>query len=174
MSLPTLIAASSPQQRTALRNLSRLYTYDLSERSPHLKKFVCDAEGNYDECVQPYLDASDCDCYLIDVDGEWAGFVIVRKITTETDGSTPICQIAEFFVLRKFRRRGIATQAAHAAFDRYSGIWEVHVLPENEQACAFWQLAIETYCTNGVSPSEDQTEEYECRNNTYNFASRKK
>lgn len=50
--------------------------------------------------------------------------------------------IAEFLVLPKYRRRGVGTAAARAAFAEFPGDWEVHQVPGNRAAVEFWHRAI--------------------------------
>jgi len=53
--------------------------------------------------------------------------------------------MAEFFVMRSYRRRGVGLAAAFAAFDRFKGPWEVRQRDENVAAIAFWRRAIHDY-----------------------------
>ena len=72
--------------------------------------------------------------FLIEVDGHIAGLVLVRHGEPSW--------IAEFLVLPKFRRAGIGTTGARQAFARFPGSWEVHEIPGNDAAVAFWRRAI--------------------------------
>jgi predicted acetyltransferase len=53
--------------------------------------------------------------------------------------------MAEFFILRKYRRQGAGTRAARELFDRFPGRWEVAEIPENAPAIAFWRKVIAGY-----------------------------
>jgi len=53
--------------------------------------------------------------------------------------------IDEFFVLRKYRRRGVGAHVARTVFDRFPGHWEVSELRENTAAQAFWRRVIGRY-----------------------------
>ena len=70
---------------------------------------------------------------------EVAGFAIV-----DTKGSSPEVEfnMAQFFVHRKFKGRGIAAGAAGQCFARFSGLWEVNVIPLNRGAFHFWSRII--------------------------------
>jgi len=50
----------------------------------------------------------------------------------EVDGRGSPLQIAEFVVLRRFRRRGVGLAAARAVLRRLSGSWQVHVVEGND------------------------------------------
>jgi predicted acetyltransferase len=80
--------------------------------------------------------------FLVKVDGELAGLVLVGP-----DGAQPTSQydVAEFFILRKFRRKGVGEQAARDVFNRFRGRWEVRVIVENEPALAFWRRVLSRY-----------------------------
>ena len=56
--------------------------------------------------------------------------------------------MAEFFVLRKFRRRGIGRLAAHQLFARYPGLWRVYQEAGNLPAQSFWREVVSRYTHN--------------------------
>jgi predicted acetyltransferase len=59
--------------------------------------------------------------------------------------------VAEFFVVRGARRRGVGTRAAHAVFGRFPGAWEVRVRKENVAAMAFWARAMDGWAHRAVT-----------------------
>ena len=77
---------------------------------------------------------------LIRADGRIAGFVLVNQwsaLDRPLDHS-----VAEFFVLRKYRRARVGTRAAHLAFRQLPGRWEVPVASYNHGALAFWRHVV--------------------------------
>jgi predicted acetyltransferase len=67
-------------------------------------------------------------------------------VNGEGHGSAAVDRnVAEFFILRKYRRGGHGTAAAHAAFDRHPGQWEAAVARRNVGALAFWRKAIASH-----------------------------
>jgi predicted acetyltransferase len=50
--------------------------------------------------------------------------------------------MAEFFVLRKYRRQGLGRDAAQTIFRRLPGPWTVRQQLTNPAATAFWRRAI--------------------------------
>lgn len=76
--------------------------------------------------------------------GRLAGFALVTDLTLlpESAGGH---DLAEFFVLRAYRRRGVGGVAARQIFDRFPGPWEVRELAENAPAIAFWRRVIDGY-----------------------------
>ncbi len=73
--------------------------------------------------------------FLVRVEGKLAGFVLVRQL--ETEGDEPLWQMAEFFIVRKYRRRGIGREVAHRVFGQFEGRWEVTQEEGNLPAQAF-------------------------------------
>jgi predicted acetyltransferase len=79
--------------------------------------------------------------FLIKINGKLAGFVLVHKIL-QTSGSNTVWDVAEFFVLRAYRRRGVGREAAHSVLRQFPGHWQVRVMQANRTAHRFWQRAI--------------------------------
>jgi len=73
-----------------------------------------------------------------------AGFapVSARTLLPKSAGGH---DLAEFFVLRAYRRRGVGATAARQLFDRFPGRWEVRELAENAPAIASWRRVIDGY-----------------------------
>lgn len=82
--------------------------------------------------------------FLIYVDDKIAGFALVSSHTylQENKGGK---SIAEFFVMPKYRRRGVGTYVAHKLFDMFPGKWEVSEINDNIPAIQFWRFAINKY-----------------------------
>jgi predicted acetyltransferase len=84
---------------------------------------------------------------LIYANSKIAGFVLVNAYTCleENAGAK---SIAEFFVMRKYRRRGIGKQAAFLVFDMFPGKWEVRQIRSNLDGYRFWKRVIAEYTNN--------------------------
>jgi predicted acetyltransferase len=78
--------------------------------------------------------------FVVRVGGRPAGFALVRELPAL--GGVPAREMAEFFVLRPYRRRGIGTRVARALFTRFPGRWELSVLTWNVTARPFWRRLI--------------------------------
>jgi predicted acetyltransferase len=50
--------------------------------------------------------------------------------------------VVEFFVMRKYRRKGVATEFARRIFARFPGRWEVRIVHNNAAAQAFWRHVV--------------------------------
>jgi predicted acetyltransferase len=128
-----LILATQEQQ-PVLANLLELYIHDFSE-------FVDvepgqDGRFGYPQLAPYWTDANRLP-YLIWIDGRLAGFVLVKREGDRWD-------IAEFFVVRGQRRRGVGMQAAHQLWRKVPGQWQVRVM-EGNPAAEFWTRAIANF-----------------------------
>jgi predicted acetyltransferase len=74
--------------------------------------------------------------FVIRVDGHLAGFAVVDERAHFAGAGTR--EIAEFFVLRRYRRRGVGGRVARALFARFPGRWELAELVWNTGAQRFW------------------------------------
>jgi predicted acetyltransferase len=117
--------------RPLLTQLFELYQYDFSEWSGG----DVDDDGRYGEDRLPlYWVESARHPFLFRVDGHWAGLALVREGVPH--------DMAEFFVMRKYRRGGVGTEAARGVFARFPGEWQVRQMRLNPQATVFWRRAI--------------------------------
>ena len=82
--------------------------------------------------------------FLIYCGANLAGFVLVNSHTVVLEQGTGRA-IAEFFVMRKYRRQGVGRRAAFYAFDRFPGLWEVREDTNNLAGQEFWRTIIAEY-----------------------------
>ncbi|MBI4751144.1 MAG: GNAT family N-acetyltransferase [Acidobacteria bacterium] len=137
------------EQKPILANLLELYIYDFSE----LMDLKLDDNGRFGYPQLPlYWTEPHRFPFLIAVDGHWAGFVLVHK-GSQISGDEHIWDIAEFFILRGYRRLGIGTQVAAEIWKKFPGTWEVRVIDQNQKATAFWGRAIEDFTGTAVDPT---------------------
>lgn len=136
------VVEATVDDKPALRQLLELYCHDFSAYNGA----DVDAQGLY---RYPYLDdywtEEERHPFLFKVEGQLAGFAFVRA------GSPH--DMAEFFVMRKYRRSGVGIDAARAVFAKFPGEWQVRELTANAGATAFWRNAIP------VSFTEDTNDE---------------
>lgn len=127
------------EDKPLIRRMMDLYLYDFSE----MAGFDLDAHGYYHYAyLDHYWVEPDRHPFLVRVDGKLAGFVLVNRHTLSTDNEFAI---AEFFIMRKYRRQGIGRAVAFNIFDRFHGKWEVYEIIENTSAQAFWRKVIGEY-----------------------------
>jgi predicted acetyltransferase len=134
----TVVPAGSETAAT-VRSLNQLYLHDLSEGAG----WDVSEDGRFDDDdVTGYWQDPRCHPFLIRVDGRLGGFAVVDGYSHLT-GQPGVCDIAEFFVLRRYRRAGVGRQAAQLLFARFPGCWEVRQLPSNAAGTAFWLRVID-------------------------------
>jgi ribosomal-protein-alanine N-acetyltransferase len=131
-----------------MQTMGAYYVYDISEYCGDEPGWEFPETGIY-ECpdLRPYFEDADTHPYFIRAAGELAGFAIV-----DTKGSNAEVEfnMAQFFVHRKFKGRGVGAAAASWCFGTYRGIWEVNVIPANRGAFAFWSRIIPRCATGAV------------------------
>ena len=128
--------------KDVIKNLMQFYIYDFSE--------YVDYDVEEDGLFKPYPNLeeywreADKFPYVIKKDEKYAGFVLVKTMKSEKH----YYSIAEFFIMKKYRRTGIGKAAARQIFNLHKGQWEVHQRENNKPAQEFWNKVISEY-TNG-------------------------
>lgn len=132
---------ATPSDVPTLRRLMQLYLYDLVPAAGW--DIGTDGAFGDPEVIERFWSGADRSAYLIRVDGQLGGFVLLREGSYY--GGPGTREVSEFFILRPHRRRGIGERAAVSLFDRFPGRWEVRVLAENIAAREFWRAVIGRY-----------------------------
>jgi predicted acetyltransferase len=133
------ILPAALDQKPVLAQLLELYSYDFSEFTGE----DVDPGGRYGyDYLDRYWDEAGRFAYLFRLNGKWAGFALIRDI--EQDG-VAVHWMAEFFVMRKYRRMKVGWLAAQVIFDLHPGCWQVGQIAANLPAQAFWRQTIADY-----------------------------
>jgi predicted acetyltransferase len=133
----TLIRAGAKHQ-SALGNLLELYIHEFSE----LLSIDIGDDGRYGYKSLPlYRSDSARLPFLARLDGKLVGFVLVTR-SSEPSGDGESWDMAEFFVLRRYRHRGIGTDLATIVWLRCPGRWQIRVMGKNIRARKFWKSSI--------------------------------
>jgi predicted acetyltransferase len=122
-------------EHPVLENLLQLYIYDFSEI---VGLDVADDGRFKDKSLSLYWQDSWRHPYLIRADGKLAGFALVHE-RSRLSGEMGIWDLAEFFVMRKYRRQGIGSLVATRLFETHRGKWEIRQRHDNGVASAFWR-----------------------------------
>jgi predicted acetyltransferase len=85
-------------------------------------------------------------------------------------GDVAVFDVAEFFVVRGVRRRGIGRAAACELFRSFPGRWEVRVAEFNVTAQRFWRSVIEQFA-GGLLQTDAWTRDDGSRWTVFRFAS---
>ncbi len=127
------------EEKSILRNLMELYAYDFSE----FDDADVDSHGLYGySYLDHYWTEEGRHALFFKVDDRLAGFAMVRQC--QIDGALT-WTMAEFFVMRKYRKHGLGRTAAWRIFDQFPGLWNVAELAENLPAQVFWRRIINEY-----------------------------
>lgn len=148
---PQFELAEVPQtSRPVLARLLQLYLYEMSA----FDGAEIGPDGRY---AYAYLDHYWFEPgrypFLVVVAARPAGFALVRTL----DPTGPVYSMAEFFILRPHRRRGLGGAVAWALFDRFPGHWHVAYETSNLPAGLFWRRTIAAY-TGGDYAETEATE----------------
>ena len=130
-------------ERASIERLSQFYIYDFSEMEPpRSNEMEFGEQGGYRPLpeIDSYWRVEGFRPLLIRVKDRLAGFALIN--TRSRHSGRVEHNMAEFFVARKYRRRGVATEAVCQVLARYPGHWEVAVAERNVAARAFWPRAI--------------------------------
>jgi predicted acetyltransferase len=131
-----------------LGNLMELYVHDLSAiflqvelgpdgrfGYPGLRGYVTGSGGRV--------------AFVIRASGRVAGFVLVQRGSPFSD-DPDVLDVAEFFVLRRFRGQGVGRAAAELLWDRLPGRWSVRAAVNNGDAVSFWRGVVGAYTKGAV------------------------
>lgn len=125
------VVRARAKDRPVLWRLMQLYLHDFS-RFDHR---AINERGEFEyRWFEHYWKESERIPLLVRVDGEWAGFALVRLGRPN--------QIAEFFILPKHRRSGVGRKVAAECLARWPGRWLIHQVTGNDEAKAFWRAVI--------------------------------
>jgi predicted acetyltransferase len=133
----TAIIPARDDQKALIANLIQLYLYDMTETMP----FPVGPDGRFE---YDFFDRFWRFPYLIHSGNDIAGFAFVTDECPLT-GRKPCWFMAEFFVLKAYRRRGVGQAAVTAILGRHPGDWHVAVPLANRPAQAFWGTALASH-----------------------------
>ncbi len=154
------IGRAQADEAPTLARLMQLYLHDFSEFAPLGSPYgELAGDGLF---VYPHLDLywvePGREPLLVRINGRLAGFVLVGDWSAS--GRPVDFAIAEFFVARKYRRRGIGTEIARQVIDARPGKWEVAVLSVNQPALAFWRQALPQIHSGAIDMIESTSERW--------------
>ena len=136
------IDPATAAEQTIIANLLQLYIHDFSELFAGSARCDLDDDGLYRPDI-PLADWWQLPGHfplLFRVAGKLAGFALIND--HGHSGEAVDRNVAEFFIVRKYRRAGIGLAAAKAIFARWPGQWEAAVMRANTGAWAFWDKTI--------------------------------
>jgi predicted acetyltransferase len=145
LDLEVLHAAS--EQSNTLANLFQLYAYDFSD----FHDVEIGEDGRFAfEKLSLFWSEPGRYAFLLRKAQKLAGFALVKK-GSDVAKAENVWDMAEFFVLRRYRRNGVGTEAARQIWSRFPGAWEIRVMEDNHGAYQFWAHAVKTALGQDVS-----------------------
>jgi predicted acetyltransferase len=152
----TTLHAATQSDAPLLSNLLELYIHDVCDLFPTVE-LGADGRFGYPKLPLYWSEPARRFAYLIRERDRVAGFVLVTRgspVTTDPN----VFDIAEFFVVRKYRRLGVGRRAAFLLWNGLAGKWTVRVSVGNRGALEFWSDIIAEFtrgtAEEGVRPGE--------------------
>ena len=142
-----LLAPAMPCDAAVLSNLLELYSHDLSQ--VFALELGTNGRFGYEKLPLYWSEPERRFPFLIRVGARVAGFVLVTRGSPASDDPNSF-DIAEFFVLRRYRRSGVGRQAAFLLWNRFAAHWIVRVSEGNKNGLRFWANVIAEY-TGGTA-----------------------
>lgn len=138
MSTGVELIRAGAEHQSALANLLELYSHDFSE----LVQIDVGDDGRYGYKDLPLYWSDDSRLpFLAKLDGKLVGFALAAR-TIKPLGDGECWDMAEFFVLRRYRHRGIGSEIARKVWLLCPGRWQIRVMEENLPARKFWESSI--------------------------------
>ncbi len=137
------VRLASGSEKALIGGLSQFYIYDFSEMEPaNSQGLEFNDQGGFGPLpdFDDYWSRESFYPLMIRLKDKPVGFALLN--TNSHRGGTIERNMGEFFVARKHRRRGLATEAVRQILLLYPGRWEVAVAERNLAAKRFWPRAI--------------------------------
>jgi len=142
-----VLQAATASDSTLLANLLELYIHDLSVVFPHVE-LGADGRFGYARLPLYFAEPDRRFPFLIRSGGRVVGFALAKRGSPAVPDPN-VLDVAEFFVLRRYRQSGIGRQAASLLWHRLPGRWTVRVFEANADALRFWRGAVAEF-THGA------------------------
>jgi predicted acetyltransferase len=134
VSLSPILEAEAP----VLANLLELYCHDMSAYFPI--QLGDDGRFGYPSLASYFREPETRFAYFIRCSGKLAGFALATR-GSPVSPLPEALDVAEFFVLRAQRQRGVGALAARQLWSTRRGRWLVRVALANTPALSFWRRA---------------------------------
>jgi predicted acetyltransferase len=139
-------ARGAARDREWIESVYRDYLDDLSPLNTGVFSMTSLGEIGYSESDQlaRWFGVSTVNPLVIVRGTEPAGFAMVARGNATAKPSVDY-RMAEFFVARTFRRRGVGRLAVELILNRFAGRWEIIEYLRNPVAVAFWRHVVANY-----------------------------
>ncbi|WP_188989198.1 GNAT family N-acetyltransferase [Paenibacillus nasutitermitis] len=157
------LITADEHDKPILRNLMQYYQYDSSA-------YTNEDPGRFGLFDYKYLDHYWTDqgkeeegrqAFLVKVNHMLGGFVLVNNHSILKKPGNETKTIAEFFIMRKWRRQGVGKEVAYKTFEIHKGIWEIKQEKENIGAQRFWENVINEYTAGNFKRVESVGDDWD-------------
>jgi predicted acetyltransferase len=153
------IHRARPEDEPTLRHLMQLLLYDRSE----FDGTDVDEQGSFGyDWLGHYWIEDGRHPFVVRVGRPIAGFVLVHELekASVSGADEPLHSIAELFILRRYRRRGVGRVVARRMFDMFPGRWSVRERDANAPARAFWSSVIAEYTRGHFDEQRERSDAF--------------
>jgi predicted acetyltransferase len=154
---------------TVVSNLLELYSHDLSD--VFALELGTDGRFGYEKLPLYWSEPENRFPFLIRAGSRLAGLALVTRGSPVSEDPNDF-DIAEFFVLRRYRRSGVGRQAAFLLWNQFAVRWFVRVSEGNQQGLRFWANVIAEYTSGTVVETTRLSSPHAWRVFTFNSAKR--
>jgi len=142
-----VIVRQESSDRQWLENVYPLYLHDLSEFEGSC--YTLNSEGRWQPDYLPaWFELPGANALLLSSSSERIGFALVGRRPFPYLSPDADQRLSEFFVLRQYRRRGLAAEASRMVLERFPGAWELEVVHGNHPALRFWETRLQSWSTD--------------------------
>jgi predicted acetyltransferase len=140
-----------------LTRLLELYLHDMSEIFPiEIRR---DGRFGYDKLSLYWSEPGTHFPDFIRSGAQIAGFTLTTRGSPATADPQDL-DLAEFFVLRSYRRAGIGRRAAFLLWNHLAGHWVVRVAEANRLGLLFWEATIRDYTGGAFATGEHRAKHH--------------
>ena len=142
MNIDLIVIPVTKAEKQILNRLLEFYLYDVS----HLENLDVNNNGEFVyERLDSYWTNENRYPFIAKVSDKIIGFALVNDHCYLSD--CDYC-MAEFFIMKKYRRQGFGRTFAFNIFDKFFGKWELRPLVDSLEADKFWTNIVAQYTSN--------------------------
>lgn len=142
------VTPATKEEQPVLANLYQLYIHDFTD----FVELPLRNDGRFDyDPLPPYWSEPGRFPFIVRVDAKLAGFALVKR-GSDFSGKTEVWDMADFFVVRGVRGKGVGYSVAKTIWQQFPGLWEVRVITTNVPAQRFWTKAISRFLGKAIEP----------------------
>jgi predicted acetyltransferase len=138
-------ARSSASDRRWLENIYRDYLDDLAPLNTGIFPILGEVGHRGNDQISRWFADSSAYPLIIVKSAVAVGFAMVARVAALAGRTDIDYRMAEFFIERSQRRRGIGQSAVHIIFNRFAGRWEINEYLRNPIAVNFWRRVVAAY-----------------------------